>query len=612
MQIQYWPNKITSERKEIILDKKITTLIWENWSGKSAILEKILENHFDETNTTVISYSSWLNESFSNILKKKIDIFNRKLTSDNVPEDLSWFYFSSKWSDILVYFAYILEDWKTKNFIDNHIFLAWKEIMLKFSVTSNTYKNLILEAKKLKELWTYSLIDSTFHSQLKFFLETSIKNWLKNIDFTKNLNIKDDILNNESIKKLFKIKEEKEDYITWDIIKITNNEWKIIRNHELLSFLWLLSTYFLKIDDSEIKFSGNNLNDLSDWEFQLLVIYALIDLFDSKETIFLFDEVDSHLHYKNINKLWDMLSSIEWKLITTTHIPDSIINNEIKHIKVVKNWIIDIDNTANSIIKRLANISDHQVYSKKVASNIENIVLIDDCTDWEIFKMLTKQKLWLKEDKNQILSNIIPIKCHSWYNNSDENKQFWKEKIQWLKDFDSIILKEDDNQPRDWRVKNYIKTKNIILLCDKDDYEVYDILKKDTTKNKDKIQIREYLKIPPVILKWINVFYLSFLRREIENYFISPTLFKNIDNSLLLEINNKLWSDDALIDLTPNDNSSVRNKDFKEIISKNITSVDWKWKDYTVIENEFISKIPPDEISEDIENLYNFLIDKIK
>jgi hypothetical protein len=42
---------------------------------------------------------------------------------------------------------------------------------------------------------------------------------------------------------------------------------------------------------------------LSDGEYQLLSIYALIDLFDSENTIFLFDEIDSHLHFNNINKL---------------------------------------------------------------------------------------------------------------------------------------------------------------------------------------------------------------------------------------------------------------------------------------------------------------------
>ncbi|NMV42278.1 AAA family ATPase, partial [Vibrio parahaemolyticus] len=61
---------------------------------------------------------------------------------------------------------------------------------------------------------------------------------------------------------------------------------------------------FINKRSFKLKLLGNiELDDLSDGEYQLLFLYALIDLFDAPNTLFLFDEADSHLHYKNVEKL---------------------------------------------------------------------------------------------------------------------------------------------------------------------------------------------------------------------------------------------------------------------------------------------------------------------
>jgi len=591
MKVKYWPNKITSNQIELELLTKITTLIWENWSGKSAILEKILENHFDEEESIVISYSSWLNESFSSIFNNKIEVLNSQLKSNNVPDnELKWFYFNSKWSDILIYLAYMLEDWKTKEFIDNHIFLRSKEIKFNFSINNETYKRFVIEAIKLNENWDYNLLMSNFHNQLDIFLKTSLGNNWKEIDFTKSLNIKNDTLNNKSIKYLFDIKKEAENE-DWEIIKLNDKQWKLFRNIELLSFLWIISSYIMKVEDTKLYFWDNTLNDLSDWEFQLLVIYSLLDLFDWNNTLFLFDEVDSHLHYKNINKLWEILSSIEWKIITTTHIPDSIINNEIKQIKVVKDWIIDNDNTVNSLIKRLWNISDAHLYEKKLASKVENIVLIDDCTDWFIFLELAKIKKW--SNYNTKIESVQPIKCNSWFN-WNPNEIFWEKKLNWINEF---ILKN-----------NSFDTKKIFSLCDKDECPI--------AKIDDNMKFKEYhdwnnKKTQQFWTSW-NIYYLSWKRREIENYFLSFTLLTEF--WFLDEVNNELWNSSKLQTNNTWDNDWIRDFQAKEIVQKFAQKeLNWNyiWKDYNDLK-EIISKIPKDEISEDIEKMYDFIISKIK
>ena len=71
------------------------------------------------------------------------------------------------------------------------------------------------------------------------------------------------------------------------------------------------NNYFIDKSRCKLVFKNNiELDQLSDGEYQLLFLYALIDLFDSDNTLFLFDEADSHLHYKNIEKLWALLHSI--------------------------------------------------------------------------------------------------------------------------------------------------------------------------------------------------------------------------------------------------------------------------------------------------------------
>ena len=111
------------------------------------------------------------------------------------------------------------------------------------------------------------------------------------------------------------------------------------------------NNYFIDKSRCKLVFNSNiELDQLSDGEYQLLFLYALIDLFDSDSTLFLFDEADSHLHYKNVEKLWALLHGIKGHAITTTHLLDSISakENRIEHLKVVEKGRISEDNRSNS------------------------------------------------------------------------------------------------------------------------------------------------------------------------------------------------------------------------------------------------------------------------
>ncbi|MEY0629900.1 AAA family ATPase, partial [Providencia rettgeri] len=163
---------------------------------------------------------------------------------------------------------------------------------------------------------------------------------------------------------------------------------------------------------------GNiELDDLSDGEYQLLFLYALIDLFDAPNTLFLFDEADSHLHYKNVEKLWSLLHCIQGHAITTTHLLDSISakENRIEHLKVVEHGRINEDNKIKQLISRLSVLSRAKSVEFEVCGKLPSIAILDDENDWAIFVKLAERK---GHDITRIAS-INPLKKSSSYTCDD-------------------------------------------------------------------------------------------------------------------------------------------------------------------------------------------------
>lgn len=578
MLIKYWPNKITTEIKEILLGNKITTLIWENWSGKSAILESILEKQLIKQDVMVIWYSSWLNESFSKILKPYIDN-NKKLTVNWVYDTDDWwkvlngFYFSKYWGSFIIFLAYSLKnEWRVKKFFQiekNKYLLNEIEPFIQFNIDIQKTYIEILE----KSLWEHkSLITSDFHNMLNKLLNNISLGtlWTLEKKWTKHWWIKDkNVYDFETSKKFTSMILKSED--VKDIFWIDKNK--------ILYYLWLLTNknYFIDIADVKLYFSNQwmSLNDLSDWEFQLLVIYALLDLFDKEKTLFLFDEIDSHLHYTNIKILWENLEKIKWKIITTTHIPDSIISNDINRLKLVEKWVINEDKTAKSILDRLDSISDKEIYEIRLLRKVKNFILIDDDIDWIIFKKLVLKKLW--KDAYNKLSDIISIKKTSSRDKTTEI--LWKQKLLFVKDF--------------FEINKNIETKNIFIICDRDKW---------TPKNeiKDNLQVNIHKDFSNINSNKINTktHLLCWKRLEIENYLLSKELLQVNWCFPHYNYNELKWLD-WIEDIAIFDCKHITHPIYKS-----------KWFDEKKLD-ELINKISKEEISEDIEKMYNFIINNL-
>ncbi|MBF4396182.1 ATP-binding protein, partial [Vibrio anguillarum] len=121
--------------------------------------------------------------------------------------------------------------------------------------------------------------------------------------------------------------------------------------------------------------------------------------------------VDSHLHHKNVELLWDILSKTKGKVITTTHLVDSIAENDFESLFLVENGQIKNDQKSQKLLERLKILSKSKVVELEIASKLNNICLIDYYNDWKIFELLAKKKGldWTP------LSSISPIAKSSGY-----------------------------------------------------------------------------------------------------------------------------------------------------------------------------------------------------
>ncbi|PKG37646.1 AAA family ATPase, partial [Psychromonas sp. Urea-02u-13] len=333
---------------------------------------------------------------------------------------------------------------------------------------------------------------------------------------------------------------------------------------------------------------GIELNDLSDGEFQILFLYALVDLFDSEDSLFLLDEVDSHLHYKNIENLWDALHSIQGHALTTTHLLDSITapQNGFEHLKIVDRGIIKEDRKAETIINRLSSLSRMRSVQFDVCSKLENIVLMDDYNDWTIFLALAQRKGL----NIALLSNLQVIKQES--SCGGPNEKLGKAKFEWIK---SLLSSEAEK-----------RVKNIFIICDKDEaaieFKINDGVSVAGQESRDSVNSLRAGN------GGIGMFFLAWKRREIKTYLLSYTALSN--NGLIDHVNNdEIPARSYLKENDSADNDAIRALDVKNYITTMIDT-DGVGLDKSKLE-AYVSEIPISEISEDISNMYNFMVGKL-
>lgn len=576
-------SKISEDIQTINITNGITTFIGGNGSGKSSILESIFEKYIEDDNFRVICFSSGQNELFSELFNKHKQTNRRYLRERNEP--IQSFYFNNEWIKLLIFWssmfkdnglvrAYLIEKGYVE--IDNLGDDVSSRLDFRFRVRKNYVLNIRKEIEKEElgnnendegyELQENLLRKTEFHETL----EKIINAFDIDFDFQNNDNLVKRWLAFDA-KKAFEVFTHKNVDKLFSFWALATNGW--LSNSELSEF--------------NLRFKNNlQFKHLSDGEYQILSTYAIIDLFDNEKTIFLFDEIDSHLYYKNLSKMWGVLNNSKGIIITTTHISESILHNKIENIKVIENGRIEEKLTFLELSKRLDGIVGQKNYQFKILSRVLYPVVMDNVNDWTIFKKLAIKKLG--DGISQTLDKFLPIAKSSSFDSP--NEIFGKQKMYFVEEF----RKENLNKE--------ILTKEIFLLCDKDVFPENQINQNLTvTIHADFNSIKRFNG------NQTKTHLLAWRRREIENYLLSPSLFiaKNCTDAV-----------NALYEL-PNYNignnldgiTDFRNGDFKAVL-RPLYNLDGSGFSEEMLD-DMISHIPADEISKDIELVYNYLRDTI-
>ncbi|AZI67467.1 ATP-binding protein [Kaistella daneshvariae] len=576
-------SKISENTQTINVNNGITTFIGGNGSGKSSILEAIFEKYIEDDNFRVICFSSGQNELFTELFNKHKQTNRKYLRERNEP--IQSFYFNNEWIKLLIFWSSIFKEnglvrtyLKEKGYIevDNLGDDISSRLDFRFRVRKNYVLNIRKEIEKEElgnnendegyELQENLLRKTEFHETL----EKIINVFDIDFDFQNNDNLVKRWLTFDS-KKAFEVFTHKNVNKLFSFWALATNGW--LSNSELSEF--------------NLRFKNNiQFKHLSDGEYQILSTYAIIDLFDNENTIFLFDEIDSHLYYKNLSKMWGVLNNSQGIIITTTHISESILHNKIENIKVIENGRIEESLTFLELSNRLNNIVGQRNYQFKILSRVQYPVIIDNINDWTIFKKLAIKKMGA--EVSIILNKFLPIAKTSSFNNTAEI--FGKGKLLFIDEFRKEICGAE------------ILTKEMFLICDKD------VLPDNQINQNLTVNIhRDFNDVKSFNNNQTRTHLLSWKRREIENYLLAPSLFeaKNCNdavNSLYnlpnYDIGNNL---DNITDF--------RNGDFKTVL-RPLYNIDGSGFNEEMLE-EMISHIQVDEISNDIELVYNYLKDTI-
>ena len=595
MELNLAPNPLHRQVQTLRIDK-VATLIGENGSGKSSILQSVFEQRLagrDHEQLKVVCFSSGQNENYS----EKFSTYLKRERQSGRGLSLDCFYFDKSWSKLLIFLATAIKrNGKVRSFLVDHGYVTESQldkddVSTTFKCAFKVDKNYIARvqsALKQEERGEANTLRATpYFRSLDSFITNLIS---RGYDFEEPLRKRTiNITANGLIQVSFDYPRQVQAGDDEAEAGEPDAQAMATRWDPEVAFFTQAAdnNYFIDKSRCKLVFKNNiELDQLSDGEYQLLFLYALIDLFDSDNTLFLFDEADSHLHYKNVEKLWALLHSIKGHAITTTHLLDSISakENRIEHLKVVEHGRINEDNKIKQLISRLSVLSRAKSVEFEVCGKLPNIALLDDYNDWIIFTKLAARK-------GLDISRLAPVHAIGKPSSrKDDNEQIGRAKIDWTQ---SLSKTEAE-----------FATQNVFLLCDRDN--------SNPQWHENGVLLLGAPKDEVNRIRWprngVHTYLLAWRRREIENYLLSYSALTHF--GVIDAINNDLLAQGFhLRDGNPGDNDGIMMLDVKHIVNP-LIQTQGVGKDLNKIEF-YINQMKPEEISEDITNMFNFIIGKL-
>jgi ABC-type cobalamin/Fe3+-siderophores transport system ATPase subunit len=604
------PGNVLYANPQVLEFDKIATFIGGNGSGKSSILKSIFDEKLKLDSTLyqdykVVCFSSGQNENYS-------DRFARYLNSERTNKralSLDCFYYDKSLAKLLIFLSTTSnQNGLVRKFLKHNNYVVENELdedettKISFDVkVDKAYASLVMQAHRDEANGNSDvIINKAYHQTLSNFINTLVS---EEYDFSESLELKKIQLSQSIISN---VSFEADEHTSFDskvmfFTQATDNDYFIVKGSCDIEFLKVS-----EVDGEDDKVL--RLEDLSDGEYQLLFLYALVDLFDRENTLFLFDEADSHLHYKNIDNLWATFNAISGRAITTTHLLDSISKAGIDRIKVVEGGVIRNNDSAFTLTQRLEALSEVQSIQYKLVSMYKNVVLMDNVHDWEIFKILVLRKLGVDRVSTEKilneLSNFICLSVSSGYKEEYEKKRFADNKIIWLSNFENHYKYLD------------CRTRNVFMICDRDDYPISLI---GNPRNSLIVQKHENFKPKKAANErkegsksLANTSLLSWRRREIKHYLLSFTALKE----KCVGINGKLHPHEKLnannngdLDSDGKFNGSLAKLNSKLVKSVIDPFINVDGIGFCVKKTQgYVDLMPSDEISEDIVGIYNYLV----
>jgi len=586
------PSNILYGEEQVLEFDKIATFIGGNGSGKSTILKSIFDEKLEGTKYEehrIVCFSSGQNESYS----EKFGEYLREERRQRKALNLDCFYYDKLWSMLLIFLATTSRhDGEVRKFLKQNQYIRESDLdedettELSFKVkVDQSYLNLVRQSVEDEEKGETDIItNKAYHRTLNNFINSLVK---EDYEFNESIDLTTIKLNQD---KLSSVSFETDEGASFD--------------SKVMFFTQAADNdYFIVKDSFKLTFEKNGetlyLSDLSDGEYQLLFIYSLIDLFDSKNTLFLLDEADSHLHYKNIEKLWSIYNNVKGSIITTTHLLDSIAKAGSKRLKMVEVGKIESSNNPYKLLQRLESLTDITMIQYKVASMYKNVVLMDNSNDWEIFKLLLKRKFFEDEELikkiEERLSEFVCIGVPSSYIGGISDS-FADKKINWLLNFAELLNLEKVNQ----------NTEKAFLICDRDELSFKEI----GTRKCDFLVNGLNQKFPKPLS---NTPILSWKRREVKHYLLSFSALSGdieVINNDSIPRNCYLFQGSTGDYITGNKYNdylaTIESRIVKDVLTKYI---DVEGFGFSIEKAQsYVDTIPKEEISEDIVKMYSYLV----
>ena len=142
------------------------------------------------------------------------------------------------------------------------------------------------------------------------------------------------------------------------------------------------------ITSIKINFNGLDVKSLSEGEKKLLLIKAVIDVLGNENSLFLFDEPDSHLHVSRKREIRKYLDKPNYFSILTTHSPSLLHCFKDENVRILNNGIDGLEVIPIDKVKAIEKLSDGEfslMDATLAFATIKDILLVEGTNDYKYF-----------------------------------------------------------------------------------------------------------------------------------------------------------------------------------------------------------------------------------